>query len=44
MWFVCKNSDKTLYNLHKFWDLDSLGIKVNEKSVYADFESDIFEN
>ena len=43
---ACENhEDQTLNNLNKFWNLDSIGIKDNEGSVYETFESDIkFEN
>ena len=38
-------SNQISNNLHKFWNLDSIGIKDNEQSVYEHFESDIkFEN
>ena len=29
------------FSLNKFWNLDSIGIKDNEQSVYENFESDI---
>ena len=29
------------FNLNKLWNLDSIGIKDNEQSVYENFESDI---
>ena len=39
------NEDQILNNLNKFWNLDSIGIKDNEQSVYENFQSDIkFEN
>ena len=39
------NEDQILHNLNKFSNLDSIGIKNNEQSVYENFESDIkFEN
>ena len=43
---ACENNeDQILDNLNKFWNLDSIGIKDNEQSVYENFESDIkFEN
>ena len=43
---ACENhEDQTLNNFNKFWNLDSIGIKDNEGSVYETFESDIkFEN
>ena len=43
---TCKNNeDQFLNNLNKFWNLDSIGIKDNEQSVYENFECDIkFKN
>ena len=43
---ACENNeDQILNNLNKFWKLDNIGIKDNEKNVYENFESDIkFEN
>ena len=43
---ACENNeDQILNNLNKFWNLDSIGIKDDEQSVYENFESDIkFEN
>ena len=39
------NEDQMLHNLNKFWNLDSIGIKDNEQSVYEKFESNIkFKN
>ena len=39
------NEDQILHNLNKFWNLDSIGIKDNEQSVYEKFESNIkFKN
>ena len=38
----CENNDENVLNkLHKFWDLDSIGIKENESSVYEKFEEEI---
>ena len=43
---ACENNeDQISNNLNRFWNLDSIGIKDNEQSVYENFESDIkFEN
>ena len=43
---ACENNeDQVSNNLNKFWNLDSIGIKDNEQSVYENFEFDIkFEN
>ena len=43
---ACENNeDQILNNLNKFWNLDSIGIKDNNQSVYENFESNIkFEN
>ena len=39
------NEDQILNNLNMFWNLDNIGIKHNEQSVYENFESVIkFEN
>ena len=43
---ACQNNeDQILNNSNKFWNLDSIGIKDNEQSMYGNFNSEIkFEN
>ena len=39
---ACENDeDEILNNSNKFWNLDSIGIKDNEQSVYGNFECNI---
>ena len=42
---VCNQDNSLNEKIDKFWDLDTIGIKENETSVYDRFISDIkFEN
>ena len=34
---ICLHSDSSLEGLRAFWELESLGISTNDKSVYDDF-------
>ena len=45
MKIVCNQDNSLNEKIDKFWDLDTIGIKENETSVYDRFISDIkFEN